>query len=78
MLFSNVVCHAVLPQKYSQNYTVFVILTPDAAGNFLSPLAGMSYNAYKTVIEIDTIGTFNCSKTVYDKYFKVVPVYMFC
>lgn len=31
----------------------------------------MSYNAFKTVLEIDTIGTFNCSKAVFDKYFKV-------
>ncbi|KAM0754962.1 2,4-dienoyl-CoA reductase [Meredithblackwellia eburnea MCA 4105] len=33
-----------------------------AAGNFLSPIAGMSENAFKTVIEIDTLGTFNTFK----------------
>jgi 2,4-dienoyl-CoA reductase [(3E)-enoyl-CoA-producing], peroxisomal len=42
-----------------------------AAGNFLCPLAGMSFNAFKTVMEIDAHGTFNVSKAVYDKYLKV-------
>ena len=30
-----------------------------AAGNFLSPVLGMSANAFKTVIDIDLLGTFN-------------------
>ena len=29
--------------------------TPGAAGNFLAPIAGMSENAFKTVLEIDTV-----------------------
>ncbi|KAJ7111144.1 2,4-dienoyl-CoA reductase [Mycena crocata] len=29
-----------------------------AAGNFLAPISGLSENAFKTVIEIDTLGTF--------------------
>jgi len=33
-----------------------------AAGNFLAPLSGLSENAFKTVIEIDTLGTFNTFK----------------
>jgi peroxisomal 2,4-dienoyl-CoA reductase len=33
-----------------------------AAGNFLSPIAGLSANAFKTVIDIDTIGSFNTLK----------------
>lgn len=33
-----------------------------AAGNFLSPISGLSANAFKTVIEIDTIGSFNTLK----------------
>lgn len=48
----------------------FFPFSKDAAGNFLAPLASLSYNAYKTVIEIDTMGTFNVSKTVFDKYMK--------
>lgn len=33
-----------------------------AAGNFLAPLSGLSENAFRTVIEIDTIGTYNTFK----------------
>ncbi len=33
-----------------------------AAGNFVAPIAGLSPNAFKTVIEIDTLGTFNTLK----------------
>jgi 2,4-dienoyl-CoA reductase [(3E)-enoyl-CoA-producing], peroxisomal len=33
-----------------------------AAGNFLAPIAQLSSNAFKTVIEIDTIGSFNTAK----------------
>lgn len=39
-----------------------------AAGNFPSPATGLSFNAFKTVIEIDTIGTFNVSKVAFEKY----------
>ncbi|KIM56574.1 hypothetical protein SCLCIDRAFT_1220258 [Scleroderma citrinum Foug A] len=33
-----------------------------AAGNFLASIDGMSENAFKTVVEIDTLGTFNTIK----------------
>ncbi|KAF8830849.1 hypothetical protein HHX47_DHR2001075 [Lentinula edodes] len=33
-----------------------------AAGNFMSPISGLSENAFKTVIEIDTLGTYNTVK----------------
>lgn len=33
-----------------------------AAGNFLSSFDHLSYNAFKTVIEIDLLGTFNLTK----------------
>lgn len=46
------------------------ILINSAAGNFLADVESLSYNAFKTVIDIDTIGTFNCSKAVFEKYFK--------
>ena len=35
------------------------IVVSGAAGNFVSPAVGMSSNAFKTVIDIDLIGTFN-------------------
>ncbi|KAK4227446.1 sporulation protein SPS19 [Podospora fimiseda] len=33
-----------------------------AAGNFIAPISGLSPNAFKSVIDIDTIGTFNTVK----------------
>ena len=42
-----------------------------AAGNFLCLLERLSFNAFKTVMEIDTLGTFNVSKVIFDKYMKV-------
>ncbi|PPQ74233.1 hypothetical protein CVT24_001104 [Panaeolus cyanescens] len=33
-----------------------------AAGNFLAPISGLSENAFRTVMEIDTIGTYNTVK----------------
>ncbi|KAJ8082761.1 peroxisomal 2 4-dienoyl-CoA reductase sps19 [Marasmius tenuissimus] len=33
-----------------------------AAGNFLAPISGLSENAFKTVMEIDTIGSYNTVK----------------
>ncbi|MCC6478676.1 SDR family oxidoreductase [Sphingorhabdus sp.] len=35
------------------------IVLSGAAGNFLAPAIGMSANAFKTVIDIDLLGTFN-------------------
>lgn len=35
------------------------IVVSGAAGNFLAPLVGMSPNAFKTVIDIDLMGTFH-------------------
>lgn len=38
------------------------ILVNGAAGNFLAPAASLSPNGFRTVIEIDTVGTFNASR----------------
>ncbi|XP_061196091.1 peroxisomal 2,4-dienoyl-CoA reductase [(3E)-enoyl-CoA-producing]-like [Saccostrea echinata] len=46
------------------------ILVNNAAGNFLCPAENLSFNAFKTVMEIDAHGTFNVSKAVFDKYMK--------
>ncbi|XP_067390147.1 peroxisomal 2,4-dienoyl-CoA reductase [(3E)-enoyl-CoA-producing] isoform X2 [Emydura macquarii macquarii] len=46
------------------------ILVNNAAGNFLCPAKALSFNAYKTVIDIDTLGTFNVSKVLYEKYMR--------
>lgn len=41
------------------------VLVNNAAGNFYAPSATMSPNAWKSVVEIDLYGTFNCSQAVY-------------
>ncbi|NXK95883.1 DECR2 reductase, partial [Formicarius rufipectus] len=46
------------------------ILVNGAAGNFLCPASALSFNAFKTVIDIDTTGTFNTSKVLFEKYFR--------
>lgn len=46
------------------------ILVNSAAGNFLCPAEGLSFNAFKTVMDIDAIGTFNTTKVVFDEYMK--------
>lgn len=46
----------------------------DSAGNFLCLAEGLSSNAYRNVIDIDTVGTFTTSKTVYEAFFKVFQI----
>ena len=41
------------------------ILVNGAAGNFLASAEKLSTNGFKTVMEIDTVGTFNMSKAVF-------------
>ncbi|CAG8522116.1 12045_t:CDS:2, partial [Dentiscutata heterogama] len=41
------------------------ILVNGAAGNFLAAVENLSYRAFRTVIEIDLIGTFNASKACF-------------
>lgn len=38
------------------------IVVSGAAGNFLAPAAEMSSNAFRTVVEIDLVGTFNTAR----------------
>jgi peroxisomal 2,4-dienoyl-CoA reductase len=37
-----------------------------AAGNFLAPAAALSPNGFKTVVDIDLLGTFNTAKAAFD------------
>ncbi|XP_048188512.1 peroxisomal 2,4-dienoyl-CoA reductase [(3E)-enoyl-CoA-producing] [Perognathus longimembris pacificus] len=46
------------------------ILINCAAGNFLCSAGALSFNAFKTVVDIDTIGTFNVSRVLYEKFFR--------
>ncbi|NXH00211.1 DECR2 reductase, partial [Loxia leucoptera] len=53
-----------------QEFKRIDILINGAAGNFLCPASALSFNAFKTVIDIDTMGTFNTSKVLFEKYFR--------
>jgi NAD(P)-dependent dehydrogenase (short-subunit alcohol dehydrogenase family) len=41
------------------------IMVANAAGNFVVPFADMSFNAWRTVVDIDLHGTFHCAKAAY-------------
>jgi peroxisomal 2,4-dienoyl-CoA reductase len=43
------------------------IVVNGAAGNFLAPAAALSYNGFRTVMEIDTIGTWNVCRAAFEK-----------
>jgi peroxisomal 2,4-dienoyl-CoA reductase len=42
------------------------ILVNGAAGNFLAPAAALSPNGFRTVVEIDLLGTFHASKAAFE------------
>lgn len=42
-------------------------LVNGAAGNFLCPTAGLSTNGFRTVIDIDLVGSFNASKAAFEQ-----------
>lgn len=41
-----------------------------AAGMFPAPIERMSYNGFKTIVDIDLLGTYNVSKAAYTAYLK--------
>ncbi len=49
-----------------ERYSEIDIVVSGAAGNFLAPVVGMSANAFKTVVDIDLIGTFNVLRASFD------------
>lgn len=50
----------------SQAFGPIDVLISGAAGNFVAPALGMSANAFKTVVDIDLLGTFNVFRAGYD------------
>jgi NAD(P)-dependent dehydrogenase (short-subunit alcohol dehydrogenase family) len=52
--------------KVHQAYGEIDVVISGAAGNFLSPALGLSANAFRTVIEIDLIGTFNVLRACFE------------
>ncbi len=58
-----------LKAAYAQTTAAFGsidVLISGAAGNFLAPALKMSANAFKTVVDIDLLGTFNVFRASYD------------
>lgn len=43
------------------------IVVNGAAGNFLCPAAQLSSNGFRTVLDIDAVGTFNVSRVAFDR-----------
>ncbi|MDR3507813.1 MAG: SDR family oxidoreductase [Caulobacteraceae bacterium] len=56
---------AALRQTHDQFGKIDVVLS-GAAGNFVAPALGMSANGFKTVVDIDLIGTFNVLRASYE------------
>ena len=43
------------------------IVLAGAAGNFVAPASGMSSNAFRVVVDIDLVGTFNTLRAAFDR-----------
>jgi peroxisomal 2,4-dienoyl-CoA reductase len=53
-----------------QKYGRLDIVVNCAAGMFIAPIERMSYNGFKTVVDIDLLGTYNVTKAAYTAYLK--------
>lgn len=65
--------YAGLEAAYAQATAKFGpvdVLISGAAGNFLAPAAKLSANAFKTVVDIDLLGTFNVFRASFDHLVK--------
>jgi NAD(P)-dependent dehydrogenase (short-subunit alcohol dehydrogenase family) len=51
--------------RVRDEYGEIDVVISGAAGNFLAPVLGMSANAFKTVVDIDLLGTFNVLRACY-------------
>ena len=54
--------HAAPDKDLSRSIQLTVVPSAGAAGNFVAPLSALSPNAFKAVVDIDTLGTFNTIK----------------
>ncbi len=46
------------------------IVINNAAGNFPAPISGISYNGFRSIVDIDLRGTFNVTKAAFEAYLK--------
>ncbi len=61
--------YGMLTEAYAHcrdKYGEIDIVLSGAAGNFLAPALGMSANAFKTVVDIDLLGTFNVFRAAHE------------
>ena len=56
---------AALRRTHSEFGEIDIVLS-GAAGNFVAPALGMSANGFKTVVDIDLIGTFNVLRASFE------------
>lgn len=54
-------------EKTVQEFGKIDFVIAGAAGNFLSPIAKLSSNAFRTVTEIDLVGSFNTVKATFEQ-----------
>lgn len=50
-----------------QRFGEIDVLVCGAAGNFAAPAAGMSANAFRTVVEIDLLGTYHACRAAFER-----------
>lgn len=53
-------------QQAHQRFGPIDVLVSGAAGNFLAPALGMSANGFKTVVDIDLLGSFNVLRAAHE------------
>jgi len=53
-------------KKVVQTWGELDVLVCGAAGNFPAPALGMSANGFKSVVDIDLLGTFNCARAAFE------------
>mmetsp|Transcript_30974 Transcript_30974/g.22523 ORF Transcript_30974/g.22523 Transcript_30974/m.22523 type:complete len:135 (+) Transcript_30974:132-536(+) len=62
-------CKACI-DKVVEQYGSLDVLVNGAAGNFLASAEKLSVNGFKTVMDIDTVGTFNMSTAAFRGFMK--------
>ena len=58
----------VVIREILRRYGRLDIVVNNAAGNFPAPMAGISYNGFKAIVDIDLLGTYNVSKAAYEAW----------
>lgn len=56
--------------EISRSYGQLDIVINNAAGNFPAPITGISYNGFRSVVDIDLRGTYNISKAAFEAELK--------